>query len=235
MPITGNDGLLYSVCHSIKWRSVGVPLSKWVGVNRSHNLGVFTGIIQALGRVRSLESGVLTLTAPESFVSDGFDLGESIAVNGCCLTVVADSGDIKFELSPETLARTSLGDVKPGSVVNLERAMQVGGRLGGHIVQGHVDTTGTVVSITPSGNSVIYGFQAPIEYDKYLIDKGSVTVDGISLTVVNPKAGAFNVWVIPHTLQETNLGTRSVGDRVNLECDVIARYVEKLLAPTLGL
>ena len=191
---------------------------------------MFTGIIQALGRVRSLESGVLTLTAPETFAPDGFDLGESIAVNGCCLTIIQAEDSIKFELSPETLARTSLGDLIPGSVVNLERAMTADGRFGGHIVQGHVDTPGTVVSITPSGNSVIYGFQAPFEYDRYLIDKGSVTVDGISLTVVGPKEGKFNVWVIPHTLQETNLGTRSIGDKVNLEFDVIARYVEKMIA-----
>ena len=193
---------------------------------------MFTGIIEALGRVRSFESGVLALTAPSTFAPNGFDLGESIAVNGCCLTVVAGEGEIKFELSPETLARTALGEVVPGSIVNLERAMQIGGRFGGHIVQGHVDATGTVLAITPSGNSVIYQFQAPLEYDRYLIDKGSVTVDGISLTVVGPKDGVFNVWVIPHTLQETSLGTKSVGDRVNLEFDVIAKYVEKLLVPS---
>jgi riboflavin synthase len=190
---------------------------------------MFTGIVGATGRIRSLENGVLIVEVPESFAPGGFDLGESVAVNGCCLTVVQQDGLVRFELSPETLARTSLGDLKPGSLVNLERPMIAGGRFGGHIVQGHVDTTGTVVSITPSGNSTIYTFRAPIEYDRYLIDKGSVTVDGISLTVVNPKAGEFNVWVIPHTLQETNLVTRSPGDRVNLEFDVIARYVEKMM------
>ena len=190
---------------------------------------MFTGIVQALGRVQSLANCVLTVRAPDDFAPDGFDLGESIAVNGCCLTVVQREGDLQFELSPETLARTSLGDVKAGSVVNLERAMTANGRFGGHIVQGHVDATGVIVSITPSGNSVVYRFQAPIEYDRYLIDKGSVTVDGISLTVVCPKDGEFDVWVIPHTLEETSLGVRSAGDRVNMEFDVIARYVEKLL------
>ena len=190
---------------------------------------MFTGIVQGLGRVRSFSAGVLTISAPEGFAPDGLDEGESIAVNGCCLTVVSKQNELKFELSPETLARTSLGDLKPESVVNLERAMSATGRFGGHFVQGHVDATGTVASILPSGNSVVYQFQAPPEYDKYLIDKGSVSVDGISLTVVGPKEGAFNVWVIPHTLQETNLGTRAPGDRVNLEFDVIARYVEKLM------
>lgn len=190
---------------------------------------MFTGIVQAMGRVKSFETGVLVLIAPEDFAPDGFEVGESLAVNGCCLTVVNQDGGLKFELSPETVARTSLGDLVPGSLVNLERAMIANGRFGGHIVQGHVDSTGTVVSITPSGNSTIYRFKAPIEYDRYLIDKGSVTIDGISLTVVNPKDGEFNVWVIPHTLQETNLVTRSIGDRVNLEFDVIARYVEKMM------
>lgn len=192
---------------------------------------MFTGIVAGLARVQSFESGVLVLTVSDDFAPNGFDLGESIAVNGCCLTVVQHGEAIKFELSPETISRTSLGDLKPGALVNIERPMMANGRFGGHIVQGHVDTTGVVVSITPSGNSTIYRFKAPIEYDKYLIDKGSVTIDGISLTVVNPKDGEFNVWVIPHTLQETNLVTRSPGDRINLEFDVIARYVEKMMAP----
>jgi len=195
---------------------------------------MFTGIVQALGRVRSIENGVLLLSVPDGFAPDGFGLGESLAVNGCCLTVVHQNGDLKFELSPETMARTSLGDIAPGSVVNVERPMIANGRFGGHIVQGHVDTTGTLISITPSVNSTVYRFQAPVEYDRYLIDKGSVTVDGISLTVVNPKDGAFDVWVIPHTLQETNLATRTVGSRVNLEFDVIARYVEKMMSAAKG-
>lgn len=192
---------------------------------------MFTGIVQAVGRVSKLDGGVLTLDAPTSFVDGTLEIGESIAVNGCCLTLVSEEGGLRFDLSPETLARTSLGDVRPGSKVNMERAMQAGARFGGHIVQGHVDATGTLVSIRPEGNSVVYRFQAPAEYDRYLIDKGSVTIDGISLTVVHPDAGAFDVWVIPHTLQETHLGELQPGSRVNLEFDVIARYVEKLLAP----
>ncbi len=173
---------------------------------------------------------MLVLSTSENFAPDGFEIGESLAVNGCCLTAIEADGDLKFELSPETMARTSLGDLAPGGIVNLERPMSAEGRFGGHIVQGHVDATGTVVSITPSGNSTVYRFQAPSQYDRYLIDKGSVTIDGISLTVVNPKDGAFDVWIIPHTLQETNLASRTLGDRVNLEFDVIARYVEKMMA-----
>ncbi len=191
---------------------------------------MFTGIVHGLGRVQSLTKGVLVVTPPEGFAPDGFDLGESIAVNGCCLTAVQKEGDLEFELSPETLARTSLEDLSKGDIVNLERAMLASARFGGHFVQGHVDAEGTIAAILPSGNSIVYRFQIPLEYDRYLIDKGSVAVDGISLTVVSPKDGAFDVWVIPHTLQETNLSTRKIGDHVNLEFDVIARYVEKMMS-----
>jgi riboflavin synthase len=190
---------------------------------------VFTGIIQAKGSVIELTDGVLRVNAPASFAPDGFEIGESIAVNGVCLTVISEDGGLRFDVSPETLRRTSLGDLAPGKSVNLERAMTAHGRFGGHVVQGHVDATGEVVSITPQGNSIVFRFRAPDEYDRYLIDKGSATIDGISLTVVDPKEGAFDVWVIPHTLQETNLGERQPGDRVNLEFDVLAKYVEKLL------
>ena len=190
---------------------------------------MFTGIIQAVGHVTSFSDGVLTLSAPADFAPDGYKLGESIAVNGCCLTVIVSDAGIKFELSPETIARTAFRDIKLDSQVNLERAMQVNDRFGGHIVQGHVDATGTIVSITPSGNSTVFRFQAPTNYDRYMIDKGSITVDGISLTVVMPYEGCFDVWIIPHTLAETNLGQKQIGDRVNLEFDVIARYVEKMM------
>lgn len=190
---------------------------------------MFTGIVQAVGSVVALEGGVLRVQAPNEFAPEGYEIGESIAVNGCCLTVIADANEIRFDLSPETIHRSSLGDAQPGDRVNLERAMKANGALGGHIVQGHVDATGTVVSLTPNENAVIVRFQAPAEYDKYLIDKGSVTVDGISLTVVEPVDGAFDTWIIPHTLEVTSLGQKKPGDRVNLEFDVIARYVEKLL------
>lgn len=187
---------------------------------------MFTGIVEAQGKVRSLSAGrlVLDLDAPMDL-----SLGESVAVNGCCLTVVEFKSQVSFDLSPETLARTSLGSLAPGMLVNLERAMRADGRFGGHIVQGHVDAKGSVVSVTPSVNSTLFRFQAPMEFDRYLIDKGSVAVNGISLTVVSPIDGCFDVWVIPHTLQATNLGQLGPGDAVNLEFDVLAKYVEKLL------
>jgi riboflavin synthase len=192
---------------------------------------LFTGIIEALGRVRSLADGLLIVALDEPLGPDAVNEGESIAINGCCLTVVAplEPLALRFELSPETLARTSLGQLSSGNRVNIERAMRADGRFGGHIVQGHVDSTATLVSATPSGNSTVFRFQAPAGGGKYLIDKGSITVDGISLTVVEPRGDEFDVWVIPHTLQVTNLGERKPGDRVNLEYDALARYVEKLL------
>lgn len=190
---------------------------------------MFTGIVQGLGRVSRLEQGVLLVEAPEHLSPKALEVGESVAVNGVCLTVTPDNRYLRFDLSPETLERSSLGDLAEGATVNLERAMAANGRFGGHVVQGHVDATGTVVSVTPADNASIYRFQVPPEYDRYLIDKGSVTIEGISLTVVKPENGAFDTWIIPHTLQETNLGQKRPGDRVNLEFDVLAKYVERLL------
>jgi riboflavin synthase len=192
---------------------------------------VFTGIIEALGRVRSLADGLLIVDLDQSLGPDSVVEGESIAINGCCLTVVAplDSLELRFDLSPETLSRTSLGQLATGSHVNIERAMRADGRFGGHIVQGHVDATGVLVSATPAGNSTVFRFQVPAGDERYLIDKGSVTIDGISLTVVKPEENEFDVWVIPHTIEQTNLGELKPGDRVNLEYDALARYVEKLL------
>jgi len=192
---------------------------------------VFTGIVQAVGWVVRLDGLVLEVEAPATFAPQGYDEGESVAVNGCCLTVV---GDLRFDLSEETLARTSLGDLRPGDLVNLERAMSATDRFGGHIVQGHVDSTGEVVAVEPQEGSTLFRFRVPSGYDRYLIDKGSVTIDGVSLTVVRPEGDEFEAWIIPHTLAKTNLGARRVGDRVNLEFDVIAKYVERLLAPHRG-
>ncbi|MEJ5170924.1 MAG: riboflavin synthase, partial [Fimbriimonadales bacterium] len=160
-------------------------------------------------------------------------IGESVAVNGCCLTVVDATDGLRFDLSEETIRRTSFQRAKPGSLANLERAMGEGDRFGGHIVQGHVDATGEILSIQKTDLAWIFRFQAPAEYDRYLIDKGSVCVDGISLTVVEPKVGAFDVWVIPHTFEVTNFRAAKPGDLVNLEFDVIAKYLEKLAQPFL--
>ncbi len=192
---------------------------------------MFTGIVQATSRVESLSDRVLLIESPDAFEGDPYVLGESIAVNGCCLTVVESEGGLRFDLSPETLNRTSLGQIVSGGRVNLERAMRVNDRFGGHFVQGHVDATGTFLGARSDGNSTVIHIQAPQTADRYLIDKGSVTVDGISLTVVNPQNGMFEVWIIPQTLKETNLSDRKVGDWVNLEFDVIAKYVEKMVLP----
>ncbi len=189
---------------------------------------MFTGIVESLGEVASLGAGRLEVRAEDGFAPEGFAEGESVAVNGCCLTVLPGDG-LRFDLSPETLDRTSLGSLAPGARVNLERAVVAGGRLGGHVVQGHVDATGTFEGSRSEGNSVVMRFRAPAGYGRYLIDKGSVAVEGVSLTVVRPAGDAFEVWIIPHTLERTSLGGLRPGDRVNLEFDVLAKYVERLL------
>ncbi len=191
---------------------------------------MFTGLVQAVGTVRSLQNLVLTVDAPTSaWANDPWQLGESVAVQGCCLTVVDSSDGLRFDLSEETLARTSLGQLAAGSKVNLERAMRPMDRLGGHIVQGHVDGLAHVVSVKELQGSWEFVFEVPQGGEKYLIDKGSVCLDGVSLTVVAPEGSRFTVAVIPHTYEVTSLSDRAAGDRVNLEYDVLAKHVEKLL------
>ena len=172
----------------------------------------------------------MVVETPDEYSVDPPAIGDSVSVNGCCLTVVDAGTTLRFDVSPETLARTALGGLRIGASVNLERAMRVGDRFGGHIVQGHVEATGECLSIREDGPSAEFRFQAPSEFDRYLIDKGSVTVDGISLTVVQPIDGAFSVWIVPHTRATTNLREMREADLVNLEFDVIAKYVEKLVA-----
>jgi len=192
---------------------------------------MFTGIIESIGNISEVTTDALSVTPALSFVEEGIQLGESIAVNGVCLTVVSlQDGALRFDVSPETFARTALQCLKSGSRVNLERAMKLGGRFGGHIVQGHVDTTGTLESRNTGGEFTVFRFSAPPEYDRYLVDKGSIAVDGISLTVVSPANGTFEVWIIPHTLSNTNLQDLQPGMAVNLEFDMLAKHVEKLLA-----
>lgn len=188
---------------------------------------MFTGLIQGVGKVVRLEHGVLEIEAPQSMVD--FVIGESVAVNGCCLTVVREKPHLVFELSPETLARTALMGVQE---VNLERAMRPMDRFGGHIVQGHVDGVGELLEIEPKGDHSRFRFR--VEHDAYLIDKGSIALDGISLTVVEPKNGEFDVWIIPHTLQHTNLRNRKPGDRIHVEYDVVAKHIEKLAQSARG-
>jgi riboflavin synthase len=192
---------------------------------------MFTGIVQAVGRVAEVMGDSLSIQVAGDFLQDPVIIGESIAVNGVCLTVVTFGPDglLRFDVSPETFARSALQCLRTGSRINLERAMRVSDRFGGHIVQGHVDATGSLVSKRAEGEFTVFRFSAPTMYDRYLIDKGSIALDGISLTVVSPEAGAFDVWIVPHTLENTNMGDLKIGDPVNLEFDVIAKHVEKLL------
>jgi len=162
-------------------------------------------------------------------------LGESIAVNGVCLTVVGHAPDeLSFDVSPETLRHTNLGELKKGSAVNLERAMKFSDRFGGHLVSGHVDGVGTVVSVSPSGDYTYYRISAPSHILQVSVPKGSVAVDGISLTIVDLDESTLSVAIIPHTASETTIGQRRPGDRVNLEADMIGKYVARLLEPRLS-
>lgn len=193
---------------------------------------MFTGIVEELGEVTAVENlgdaSRFRLRGP--VVTEGAKHGDSIAVNGVCLTVV-DLGEQDFtaDVMAETLDRSSLGALKVGSPVNLERPMAVGGRLGGHIVQGHVDGTGRVVERKVSENWEIVKISLPAELTRYVVEKGSVTVDGVSLTVVDAGPDYFTISLIPTTLALTTLGHKEPGDPVNLEVDVIAKYVERLL------
>jgi len=193
---------------------------------------MFTGIVEVIGSVAELQRRgditALVINAPG--VTEGVRIGDSVAVNGCCLTVTVIDGDrLSFEAVKETLEKTSLGDLAAGSHVNLERAMRVGGRLDGHIVQGHVDGTGRVRSFVREGDDVRLAVDCGPEIGDFLVDKGSVTIDGVSLTVVEVDEEGFDVALIPHTLKATTLGERKVGDRVNLEADVLGKYVKRYL------
>ena len=194
---------------------------------------MFTGIILTNGIIESfdrLESGArLRLRSSDD---SPFERGESLAVNGVCLTVLPQAdGSVVMDLSDETLSRTTLGSLASGARVNLERALAVGDRLGGHFVQGHVDGVGALVSIAAEGEFAVYRWSYPPEYASLLVNKGSVAVDGISLTIIDPDASSFGAALIPETLRRTNLGDARVGDPVNLEFDMIAKYVRSLLAP----
>lgn len=199
---------------------------------------MFTGIVEELGTVTDIaprgDSMVLTLAGRT--VLEGTGPGDSIAVNGCCLTVTSlltDGTGVAtgwtVDVMAETLARTSLRTAVPGAQVNLERAMALGDRLGGHIVQGHVDGVGEILSRTPGDHWELVEISLPDQLARYLVDKGSITVDGVSLTVVTAGPTSFTVSLIPETLARTTLGTRAVGDPVNLEADILAKHVEKLL------
>jgi riboflavin synthase len=193
---------------------------------------VFTGLVQGVGTVAARDESHLEIAFPPDLWSDSLTEGESVAINGACLTVTHfTESQMSFDVSQETWNRTSLGQLKPDSTVNLERAMRATDRFGGHIVQGHVDGVGKVLSKTDAGEFIVFRFEIPAEGTPFLIDKGSITIDGVSLTVVQPSGTEFDVWVIPHTLANTNLNSRNPGDEVNLEYDVIAKYVQRLVKP----
>lgn len=198
---------------------------------------MFTGIVEELGTVARVDAqtDAIRLTVAASTVLDDVHLGDSIAVNGCCLTVAATDGATwTADVMQETLDKTSLGALGPGDHVNLERSVTVDKRLGGHIVQGHVDGVGTVLSRTPSEHWEIVEIGLPGGLSRYLVPKGSIAVDGVSLTVVDLTDDSFTVSLIPETLTRTTLGTRAPGEQVNLEVDVLAKYVERLLAGRAG-
>lgn len=196
---------------------------------------MFTGIILHSGTIASFErhpNGArlrIRTTDPVPFTR-----GESLAVNGVCLTVLPQGdGTLVADLSNETLARTTLGELTAGGIVNVERALAIGDRLGGHLVQGHVDCVGMLVSITTEGDFAVYRWSFPEEESSLVVSKGSIAVDGVSLTIVDPEPGSFGAALIPETLSRTNLGTSRIGDRVNLEFDMMAKHVRALVQPYL--
>lgn len=189
---------------------------------------MFTGIVEEIGTVKSVQSKVITIEASKIF--DDLHLGDSVAVNGTCLTVSSfDNKIFNADVTQETLNRTNLGSLKNGSKVNLERAMTLSGRFGGHIVSGHIDGVGSIKSMKKDDNAIILTIEVSKHLMKYIVEKGSVAVDGISLTVASLRDNTFSIAVIPHTLKETVLYYKKEGDKVNIENDVIGKYVERLL------
>lgn len=199
---------------------------------------MFTGLIEEIGRiiVTRRHGNIADITVDAVTVLDGLSIGDSICINGACLTVtVIGSSDFTVQAVEETLTRTTLGALKRGSRVNLERALRLGDRLGGHLVQGHVDSTGQVVSIRKTGDNTLLTISAGNDIERYNVEKGSITLNGVSLTVTSVRDRELSVSVIPHTLSATTLKDVRKGDRVNLETDILAKYVEKLLHSGNGL
>jgi riboflavin synthase len=195
---------------------------------------MFTGIVEELGRVAAIQElpdNAIRITIEGPIVLSDANLGDSICVNGVCLTVAEQTGDVfTADVMSETINRTTIGDLLAGSQVNLERPVTLSTRLGGHLVQGHVDAVGTVSAREHSENWDVVTITPPKELLKYVVEKGSITIDGTSLTVSAVNDSTFSVSLIPATLEKTTLGIRQIGDRVNLEVDVLAKYVEKLVA-----
>ena len=187
---------------------------------------MFTGIVEEVGKIISARPGNLTVAAGK--VLEGIEEGASMAVNGVCLTVTGfDNKSFSVEVMQETLDKTNLGMLKAGDGVNLERPLSLGGRLGGHLVQGHIDDAAMVISVTPRGDSILVGFEAPLRLTAYIVEKGFIAVDGVSLTIVSKDNSSFQVSLVGYTRQHTILGKLRVGGLVNLEADIIAKYVEQ--------
>lgn len=193
---------------------------------------MFTGIIEEVGQIKALKRGAnsIILTVGAVTIMDDLKLGDSVATNGVCLTVTALGKDsFQADVMHETMNRSSLGSLKPGSHVNLERAMPANGRFGGHMVSGHIDGTGNIVSVEKDDNAVWYTISADERILRYVIEKGSIAIDGISLTVAKVTDHVFSVSIIPHTLRETILAEKKIGDIVNLENDMVGKYIEKFM------
>jgi riboflavin synthase len=193
---------------------------------------MFSGIVAEVGTVKAVEGGgdAVSLTIEASPVFADVAIGESIAVNGVCLTAVQRQGSMfAVDVSPETLRATNLGELRPGDGVNLERSLCLNDRIGGHLVSGHVDGVGTILEKRLEGNAIHYDIQVPEDLMRYLVPKGSIAIDGISLTVVGCFSTSFQITIIPHTAAVTTIGRKGIGATVNLECDMIGKYVERVL------
>ena len=197
---------------------------------------MFTGLVEETARVVAVTpiGGGARLTLEANVVLDGTKAGDSIAVNGCCLTITTLEGNrLSFDLLAETLDKTNLGDQKPGSLVNLERAVAAHTRMGGHFVQGHVDCTSRILGLDPQGQDHRLEVELPHAFARYVAYKGSIAVNGISLTAAEVRDASVVIWLIPHTMEATNLHSLKAGDRVNLEFDMLAKYLERLVDPRL--
>jgi len=189
---------------------------------------MFTGIVEEVGQVRAIRGGRITIIA--TIVLEKTKPGDSICVNGICLTVTSLSNDsFSVEVMPETLNRTNLGMLQPGARVNLERALTPEGRMGGHFLQGHIDATGSILSVRPEGDALIIKFAAPQEIMHYIVEKGFIGIDGLSLTIIYRNETSFNVSLVSYTQEHTVLGQKRPGDTVNIEVDIIAKYVEQFV------
>jgi riboflavin synthase len=196
---------------------------------------MFTGLVEGMGAVAAISTEAaglrLEIAPPASMLAERSQIGDSVAINGCCLTIVAIAQDRwAFQAGTETLSKTNLGQLQNGDRVNLERSLPVNGRLGGHFVQGHIDGTGAVDHIARDGDWVTIAFRVPVSLAELMVSKGSIAVDGVSLTLVTVERDRFSVALIPHTLSATTLGLRRVGDAVNIETDILGKYVRKFLA-----